>query len=185
MFWCTSKPEPNPSKKFPLPSLLLTYMDGEKCLMTDWKILYKASYYKRTEHGLGVVMDLTPTVIEQELDRLLLQSVSGRSMEIQNKDLKEILFQFGSPSGSMSIDIEQIFIVLKSGEILEVDKLGQNPLAPDRSYTWDLNGLSPQKVVIKGSPISDDCFGHGLGEISLSEPFIHPMHQPIRLEFLN
>jgi len=160
-------------------------MDGEKCLIKNWKFVYSASYQARSDQGAYEVIELTPRVVSQEDTVLRLESVNGQQSEIKKEDLKQIQFHFSPPSGEMSMDVQKAVITLQSKEVLEVEKRGQNPMEPDQSYEWNLQELKAQTLSLKGEIVLDDCYGHALDEISLSKPFIHPKYQPLRIEFLN
>ena len=162
---------------------LLTFLNGEKCLLRNGKFLYQMSYLPQRDEGAYTVVQLEPRVL-QEIDLSLhVVASDGASRSISKDEISQIQFQFLPKSVPTSFDIRKVILTLKNGEKLEFNSNGQHTMMPDSAHNWNMDGKTPTEIYLKGDPDQEGCLEPILGDIRLDKTFVDTTFHPIRVQF--
>ena len=178
----------------PSGSLLVTFRGGEKCILRQWDLEYRADYEKETHSTFGnmgeyMYVERENVVNEKILPALYLDNAESGSVELSLDEIEEIRFYYKPFSKEMNdpfIYIKEAEIRMSSGEHHSFTPNEKMLFQPQKGRDWDMDGRIPQIINIENYTF-EGCDMPQMNEyIPLSSPFWrNPANAMIRIEFIS
>ncbi|MBI5209418.1 MAG: zinc ribbon domain-containing protein [Elusimicrobia bacterium] len=159
---------------------VVTYRNGQKCLLSDAKLDYTYSYAFR---GYRVCSSrghcASGSSLTKTADALRVASTSGGPLDLPLSRIGEIRFAGETDPGKPDQGrITGVELATREGRTHRLYCAESQAIVPDANFAWG-ESFQPQRVSLRGSPAENDC----PASLNLTSAQHELGRTPLRIEF--